>query len=197
MFASKTTIVTLVLAGLMVAMPAGASDSKKADPNKEQVRRLQQAQRKLEQEKTQLVQEKASVEAERDAARKKADGEAQRVAGLGRELGGLRKAKEDLAARLAQVEAELKQAREQVVSLESEGKRLQASLGGEKQQHAACVARNQEMHKTGLDILARYRDKGCSDSVLQAEPFTGLKRVEIENAAEDMKERLDSQKIGS
>ncbi|WP_434514363.1 hypothetical protein AB6Q56_17705 [Dechloromonas sp. ARDL1] len=197
MFASKTTLAMCAVLGLLVAMPAVASDAKKADPNKEQVKRLQQAQRKLEQEKTQLAQEKASVEAERDVARKKAEGEAQRVAALGRELGSLRKAKEDLAARLAQVEVELKQAREQIANLEGEGRRLQATLGGEKQQHAACVARNQEMHKTGLDILARYQTKGCSDSVLQAEPFTGLKRVEIENTAEDMKERLDSQKIGS
>lgn len=197
MFASKTTLATCAVLGLLVAVPAGASDAKKADPNKEQVKRLQQAQRKLEQEKTQLAQEKASVEAERDVARKKAEGEAQRVAALGRELGGLRKAKEDLAARLAQLEVELKQAREQVANLEGEGQRLQATLGGEKQQHATCVTRNQEMHKTGLDILERYRSKGCTDSVLQAEPFTGLKRVEIENAAEDMRERLDSQKIGS
>lgn len=197
MFASKTTLAICAALGLLVAVPVGAADVKRADPNKEQVKRLQQAQRKLEQEKTQLVQEKASIEAERDAARKQAEGEAQRVAALGRELGGLRKAKEDLATRLAQVEAELKQAREQIVNLEGEGKRLQASLGGEKQQHAACVARNQEMHKAGLDILERYRSKGCTDSVLQAEPFTGLKRVEIENAAEDMKERLDSLKIGS
>lgn len=197
MYASKTAIAGLALAGLVLAVPAAASDGKKADPNKEQVRRLQQAQRKLEQEKTQLAQEKTSLEAERDAARRKAAGEAQRVAGLGREVAGLRQAKEDQAARLAQVEADLKQAREQIAKLDGEGRRLQATLGGEKQQHAACVARNQEMHKTGLDILERYRTKGCSDSVLQAEPFTGLKRVDIENAAEDMKERLDSQKIGS
>jgi hypothetical protein len=42
-----------------------------------------------------------------------------------------------------------------------------------------------------------YEKKSCFDSSLQREPFTGLKRVEIENAIEDMREKLDSSRSGS
>ena len=196
MFVSKRDL--LILAGLAaaVAMPAQAAE-KKADPNKEQVRRLQQAQRKLEQEKTLLAQEKAAVESELEEARRKADAEARRAAGFGRELAGLRKTKDDLAGKLAETEAELRKTQEAQKTAEGEGQRLQAALAGEKQQHAACVNRNQELHKVGSEVLERYRAKSCSDSLLQAEPFTGLKRIQIENAVEDLQERLDSQKLGS
>lgn len=197
MYASKR----LLMAGLLIALTTGfqahSADNKKADPNKEQVKRLQQAQRKLEQEKVLLAQEKANVEAERDAARKKAEGEGMRAAGLSREVRDLRKAREDLAVRLSDTETELVKSREQLRQLESEGKRLQGTLTGEKQAHASCVARNREMHQAGMDLVEKYRAKTCSDGVLQHEPFTGLKRVEIENTAEDMKDRLDSHKIGS
>lgn len=197
MYASKRLLMAGLLTVLTTGFQAHAADNKKADPNKEQVKRLQQAQRKLEQEKVLLAQEKANVEAERDAARKKAEGEGIRAAGLSRELRDLRKAREDLAVRLSETETQLLKSREQVRQLESEGKQLQGTLTGEKQAHASCVARNREMHQAGTDIVEKYRTKTCSDGVLQREPFTGLKRVEIENTVEDMRDRLDSHKIGS
>lgn len=201
MFASKYPWPSVLLAAavlvLLVQTSPAFSAEKKADPNKEQVRRLQQVQRQLEQEKTQLVEEKAATELELGESRKKADAESRRAASLGKELSTLRGARDTLAAKLAETEAELRRTQEQQRATEAEGKRLQGALATEKQQHASALERNQEMHKVSAEVLGLYEKKSCFDSTFQNEPLTGLKRVEIENAVEDLRDKLDSQRSGS
>ena len=201
MFASKSSWFSVLLAALVLAMlmqtsPAFSAE-KKADPNKEQVRRLQQVQRQLEQEKTQLTEAKAAAEVELGESRKKAEAEARRAASLGKELSTLRGARDALAAKLVETEAELRRTQEQQRVSEAEGKRLQSVLATEKQQHATALERNQEMHKLGVEALVLYEKKTCIDSTFQNESLTGLKRVEIENAIEDLRDKLDSQRSGS
>jgi chromosome segregation ATPase len=186
--------VAAVLATLCLAasLPAGAADK---DAAKEQARRTQQMQRKFEQEKAQLTQAKAALEGELETARKEREAEAQRAGTLAREAAGLRGSRDALRTKLAETEGELAAMRKVLAEAEAEGKRLQAALAGEKQSLATCTARNEEMHRTGTELLAHYENKGCFDSVLQAERFTGLKRVEIENRVEDTRDRLDAQRV--
>ena len=158
---------------------------------------MQQAQRQLEQEKAQLTEAKAAVELELGESRKKAESEARRAASLGRELSALRGARDALVAKQLETAAELRRAQEQQQATEAEGKRLQNALATEKQLHAVAVERNQEMHKVGAEVLGLYEKKSCFDSTFQNEPLTGLKRVEIENAVEDLRDKLDSQRSGS
>lgn len=182
----------LALLLLAVALPAGAADK---DPAKEQARRVQQMQRKFEQEKAQLTQAKATLEGELDSARKEREAEAQRAGALAKEAAGLRGSRDALRAKLAETEGELATTRKALADAEAEGKRLQAALAGEKQLLATCTVRNEEMHRTGVELLGHYENKGCFDSVLQGEGITGLKRVEIENRVEDTRERLDAQRF--
>jgi hypothetical protein len=44
-------------------------------------------------------------------------------------------------------------------------------------------------------LLERYEKKGCMSSLLEQEPFTQIKRVELENLVEDYRDRLDAAKI--
>lgn len=196
MCASKTKLSVLLLAAAFVAMPALAAE-KKADPSKGEVRRLQQVQRQLEQEKTQLSEQKAAAESELGAVRRKVDGESRRAAALSRDVGAMRSARDAVAAKLATAEAELRKTQEAQRLAEAESKRLQAALAAEKQQLTVCTERGQELRKTSNEVLDLYEKKTCKDSSLQGEPFTGLKRVEIENAVEDMRDKLDSQRVGS
>jgi len=53
------------------------------------------------------------------------------------------------------------------------------------------------LRKVGGEVLELYEKKSCLVSVLQSEPFTGLKRVEIENAVEDLRDKLDGLRSGS
>lgn len=196
MCASRSGLLAgVILAATLIVAPALAAE-KKADPNKEQMRRLQQAQRKLEQEKTLLVQEKAAVETELGETKKKVEGEARRAASLRKELEAASTAKATVAAKLAETEAELGLVKEQQRTTEAERKRLDALAARQKQSIAGCEAKNEKLHAQGVELLDRYQRKGCFDTVLQVDPFTGLKQVEIENFVEDNRERLDEQKLG-
>jgi hypothetical protein len=44
-------------------------------------------------------------------------------------------------------------------------------------------------------MMAKYRDKTCQDALAQAEPFTGLKRVEVENLLETWRDRADQARL--
>ncbi len=201
MCVSKSPLLSVLLAAavltaVMLTAPAFAAE-KNVDRSKEQVRRLQQAQRQLEQEKAKLGEEKAAVEAELGEARKKAEAETRRAASLAKEVSALRTARDAVAGKLAESEAELRRTQEQQRLAEAEGKRLQAALTSEKQQLAVALERNKEMHKVSGEVLSLYEKKSCFDSAFQREPLTGLKRVEIENAVEDLRDKLDSQRAGS
>ncbi len=196
MYASKLSLPVALLTALLLAAPLHAASAKKPDPNKEQIRRLQQAQQRLE-------KEKAVIAGELESEKKKSEEEAQQAARFKQEAGALRAARDavrkDLSGKEAQLEetrAELRRTKEAMQSLqaqsEGEKKRLQQELAASRQQHAACTERNGEMRKLGSTVLELYEKKTCTDSVLQQEPFTGLKRVEIENAVEDLREKLET-----
>lgn len=184
----------LMLVAVFAVAPVEAAE-KKADPNKEQIRRLQQAQRKLEQEKVALVLEKDAVAAELGEAKKKVYAEVRRAGYLRKELDALKTEKEAIADRLAETEAELRKSREQQHATESERRRLDALATQQKLSIANCQEHNAGLHSHGLALLERYQSKTCLDTVLQNEPFTGLKQVEIENFVEDNREKLDEHKL--
>lgn len=195
MCASKATyLASLMLAAIMAVAPTQAAE-KKPDPGKEQIRRLQQAQRKLEQEKVLLAQEKDAVAAELGETQKKAEGEARRVASLRKELDAQRSEKEAVAGKLAATETELRKALEQQRAAEAERRRLDALAAQQKQSIANCEEHNAKLHGQSVALLEKYQEKTCFDAALQSEPFTGLKRVEIENFVEDHREKLDEHKL--
>jgi chromosome segregation ATPase len=195
MCASKTgSLAGLMLAVALAIAPAQAAE-KKADPNKEQIRRLQAAQRKLEQEKVVLAQEKDAVAAELGEAKKKVEGEARRAASLRKDLDAQKAERDAVAGKLADTETELRKVLEQQRATEAERKRLDALAAQQKQSIAQCEEHNAKLHGQGVALLEKYQSKSCFDTALQNEPFTGLKRVEIENFVEDHREKLDEHKL--
>jgi chromosome segregation ATPase len=196
MSASKACLLASVMLAVALTPTSARAAEKKADPNKEQIRRLLLSQRKLEQEKVILAQEKDAVAAELGEVKRKVEGEARRVANLRKELDTQRAEKEAVARKLAETEAALQKLLEQQRATETERKRLDTLAAQQNQSIAGCEAKNEKLHQHGVELLERYQQKGCFDAALQADPFTGLKRVEIENFVEDNREKLDEQKLG-
>ena len=66
------------------------------------------------------------------------------------------------------------------------------------QQSAAldeCGKKNNELYQATLDMIEKYENKGVWDSLLQQEPVTQLKRVEIENIVDGEKYKIDKLKV--
>lgn len=194
----------IVLAAFL-ALPGATlaqSDDRRVDAAREQVRRLQLANRNLEQEKSQLTQEKVAaegrlkkVEGKLGEVRRKVVGAQRRATDLAKDLDALRGEREKLAGRLAETEKRLAETGDRLRNEEGERKRLETLAARQKQSIAQCEGLNAKLHEEGLTVLERYRKKSCLDAILQAEPFTGLKRVEIENFVEDSRDKLDDLRL--
>jgi chromosome segregation ATPase len=207
-FKSVSAIVLPLALALTFALPVKAADDKKA--GKEQVRQLQQNQRKLEQEKVQLAQEKTQLDGElKDSKLKlaetsgRADAASRQRLTLSKELGAANADKAALIAKVAETEKKLLEAEQKLVTANDAFQRLdgvktqvEVNLAQRSQVLASCEAMNQAQHQYGMEILEKYQSKGCSSVLLQKEPFTGLKQVQIENMLEAYREKFDRQSLG-
>jgi len=59
----------------------------------------------------------------------------------------------------------------------------------------ACLKSNDALYKLNDEVLTHFSDQGFWSRVGQAEPFTRLKRVELENIIENYRYRAEDQKL--
>jgi DNA repair exonuclease SbcCD ATPase subunit len=98
----------------------------------------------------------------------------------------------ELGTKLAGTERELAQTLQQITALKKRADTLQAA---QQQQVASCEDKNLQLYQYGRSLIDQCKDRSRTDAVLRIEPFTGIKRVGIENLLEEYRDKLDSQKI--
>lgn len=59
----------------------------------------------------------------------------------------------------------------------------------------ACEAKNVQLYRLGEDLLDAYAKVGLGEVIARGEPFLGLKRVELENLAQDYQDKLLDGKV--
>jgi chromosome segregation ATPase len=99
---------------------------------------------------------------------------------------------ESTESRLAEVVGKYKELAEQLRKLEMERNELAGQVAQDSQSLKICAERNVQLASVANEALDRYEKKGCFGALAQAEPFTGLKRVEVENAVEGYRQEIDS-----
>ena len=82
-----------------------------------------------------------------------------------------------------------------IQKMETAKTQLDSDLTLRSESLANCESKNQAQHRYGMELLEKYQNKGCTSALLQKEPFTGLKQVQIENMLELYREKLDQQKL--
>jgi chromosome segregation ATPase len=202
---TPTLLVLVTFVSALCAAPALAEDKRLQDA----VKRLQSSNQRLSGEKAQLERDKAELEKERSgldadlktqraaAARTKRELKAQQQAHteLEAKLGDAQKHEEELNAQLAALRAELEQAKTEGAQLRTRVANQEQTIGFWRTRIDACTTQNVKLIEIGSELAGRYRDKSCADAMLQAEPFTQLRRVEFENLVEEYKERLAKQRF--
>lgn len=78
---------------------------------------------------------------------------------------------------------------------DSERAKFEANWKAAKADANACTVKNQELVKTGRDLLNRLQAVTIGDAVFASEPLTGLRRVEIQNLLQDYGDRILNQKV--
>lgn len=95
--------------------------------------------------------------------------------------------------RLEQTRKKLSGARYQISNLSAHKLDLEELDQLQKQQLLLCEDKNIALYQANLEMADRYKNKGMGTSLLQREPITGLKQVEIENILEEYRDKLDQQ----
>lgn len=211
----KRIILFLMLAGMTVAPAWAASDSRE----KQMLRRMQQQMQQTEQARVQAEQEKTTALADKAAAERqleKLDTTRRQLASehtahsrTEAELKTSQTEVEALKARLADTEKKLadsvalhRATAEKLAQTESMKKQAEGQLADNRQDLRLCQTHNGSLYALGREMMDKYRDKSCQDALAQAEPFTGLKKIEVENLLETWRDqldrdRLDRQKLGA
>lgn len=96
--------------------------------------------------------------------------------------------------RLGEVVGKYKELVEQLRLLETERNQLAAEANRDSQALRSCAQNNVALAGIASEALDRYQHKGCFGALAQAEPFTGLKRVEIENAVDESRQQIQALK---
>lgn len=203
---TKALIRPIRLVCCVVAMLAAGAVAAADKPAKDQSRRLQQQLHAVEQEKAKLVQQVADFEAQVKEMEGKlaesqrlADAAAAKVTRLTKELGVMREQAAASKAEQAALTAKLADAERKMADLKlafaAEKQQFESAAARQRTALAGCSERNARMYKLGNELLDKYEEKSCLTSVLQAEPFTGLKRAQVEKMIEEDREKLDKDQL--
>lgn len=179
-----------------------------ANPNKDQ-KRERQALRRIQQQLTEIQQQKSAVDQEKtvleDALKKtqnEVDSHKRSTASASAKAHLLEKEIETANSEKAELRARLDEAakQNQAVSahrdqLEQELKATASVLAKENEQRKLCETNNAALYGIGRELVDWYGRKGAFHAILEAEPFTRMKSVEMENLLENYREKLEGQRL--
>jgi len=194
---------------LVVATPLYAANKK--DPAKEAQRRMQMQMKQVQDEKAAVEQEKAALGKELETLKKKTGEIESSVARANRrgvaaekEAEALKQAKIELSEKITQLEKQfsesqlsLRDTRQSLQQETSQKQRLEQNLSTRDKELGVCETKNKALYQYQVELLNRAQNRGSLDVLLEKEPFTGVKRIEIENLMEEYRNKIDKEQIVS
>jgi chromosome segregation ATPase len=162
----------------------------------QQMQQLASERTALQAENARMKRELAEVTKERDALKSATTKVSQRVQEA--EAASVRneRDREAVAAELAQLKdrtqelvAKFRETAQSLRDVETERSSFKQSLLERDGELALCVDRNVALYTLNKEVLARLEGQSIFSRVARSEPFTRLKRVELENLIEDYRYR--------
>ena len=214
----KVAIMAMVSAVLIGAAPAGFADQ--ASDSAQVLARAQALLKQVGAQKQQLEIELAKVQADTAIKLHKSD---QQIAKLKQDIkdktATLEEAQKSLTAStrhgaaldrdLGRTKARLKQTEDRLREVIGKYRELAANLqktkvdksdlehrlAQETRRREDAEAKNEKLYQLNAELVKKFDDKGVMDALLQHEPFTGIKEVQIENIKQDYSYKADQQKV--
>lgn len=81
--------------------------------------------------------------------------------------------------------------------VEMERNQLKVTLQDRTREVESCIKKNIQLYQLDLVLVKQYKNKGVFAALLQKEPVTGLKKVDIENAVQAYQTRLEQLRSAS
>ena len=162
----------LGLLGLSLALLSNIAGADQADP-----KALAKAQHMLRQ-----------ISGERDALQAE-------IVQLKTELGTLKAKKTNSDGALVKTKETLREIQENLDKTLAEKQVFEASAVQRGRQLEQCTIKNTKLYELNGELLQRYASKGVIDAMTRREPFTGLKKVEMENLLQELQDKNDEQRV--
>lgn len=198
----------LMLPGWAAHAAASDQDTRSAREH-EMLHRAQEALQDAQRQNADLLKAKTDAESRLKAATDQLNqlGASQRLAQthsaeLQSQLQKLDTSKTDLSNRLdaatqqvANLKSKLNETAAQLTQKDAELVQVNAQLATSRTQNTSCEAKNLKLYELGQTVLQQYQHKGVWSSLMQKEPVTGIKQVEIENFVQEYQDKLDAEKL--
>jgi chromosome segregation ATPase len=194
----------LALVALAMLRPVAAQSARSTGGNAQAMQQLQQ----LAAERTKLLADNVKLQAELDAARKERDALRKKQEGSERRLQGNAAAvarasaksdalTQDLArekSRVTEIVGKFRELASQMREVEADRTTVKATLGQRDIELKQCVDRNVSLYTLNGEILSKLEHRGSFTPASALEPFTRLKRVELENLIDGYQTRAEEQR---
>jgi|SRR5882672_12728421 len=188
---------------LVVTRPAGAQAARSSSGNAQALQQMQQ----LAAERTRLMAENARLQTELEAARKERDELKKKQGGVENRLRASDVAaaraertnttlQSDLdreKARMTELIGKFRETAGTLRDVETDRATVKASLTQRDTELKECVVRNQALYSLNGEILTKLESRGSFTPASALEPFTRLKRVELENLIDGYQTRAQEQ----
>jgi chromosome segregation ATPase len=190
----------LVLPGIATAQVerAGSGNAQMM----QQLQQLASERTQLQAENARLKQELATLKREADTARA-AQAAVERRARVSESaatrVGAARDSTvrelEQNRARTEELITKFRETADTLRVVEGERTTLATTLTRRQTELESCVDRNGKLYDINAEILDRLDDRGFWSALSSSEPFTRLKRVQLDNLAEEYRGRADDQRV--
>jgi chromosome segregation ATPase len=107
------------------------------------------------------------------------------------------KNQQDLKNKLQELVGNYRQTITTLRGVETERTQLQQQVAQNKTTFDRCAAANFALFQINGEILDRYEHQGAFTYMARAEPFTRLKRTQIQNLVDEYKERAEALRVQS
>ncbi len=197
----KTAIVALIVlqATASVAQEARRPAADASARFQQQVQQLASERTALQSENARLKDQVAQLEKDAKAFAADKDSLTRRAGTAEGKVSRAEAGQQSVSSRLEATESRLnevvgkyKELAEQLRKVELERGELARQAAADGQGLKTCAQKNVQLAGIAHEALERYENKGCFGALAQAEPFTRLKRVEVDNAVDEYRQRVDS-----
>ncbi|HEU4779764.1 MAG TPA: hypothetical protein VFS58_07760 [Steroidobacteraceae bacterium] len=168
----------------------------------QQLQQLASERTQLQADNARLKQEVASMKKEAEAAKsaltaieRRARSTETAAARVGAERDSSARELEQNRARTEELIGKFRETAGTLREVEGERAKLATTLASRETEFAKCVAGNQQLYDINTEILARLGDRGVWSALSGSEPFTQLKRVQLDNLIENYRGRADDQRL--
>jgi chromosome segregation ATPase len=214
---SKIKLILIIAIGVVVGLiigfgigqvRLGNQDKMYQSKLKEVNQRFSQVQRKLSEERTtqsamddekraaqdqveKLNKEKEQMILENKGLKSKAD----TLATIEKKVASLESNNKQLSERLAKAEGERNNLEQKQRQTSQALQDREKELKNMNQKYDQCAESNARLYTIASEVIQRFEGKSTVDKMLEKEPFTKIKKVELERAAQEYRDKIDQQKI--